>query len=949
MVTLRPHTLLCALALALASGATIAQDEDAGGTRPRAAGRVVKVFDFEEQFSNPLEVPMGWVRAQHDPLVPRIRPRFPIWNKAKLDYGVAAGGEGSVRLPVEGGSASLRLNPGVVPIFPLGQYAIRVRVRSEGLVHARPRLVVRALDGTGAPIAGSDRSTIADSVDGQWRMIEVQLPGLFPEAAYLQIDLEVIQPREFQRERLPGHQVWDEDFEGAVWFDDVVVMQVPQVSLSTASPLNVVARPEAPTLRTELRDLAAQELIATIRVFDARRELVDSMQRQVLTGRSSWEWRPALRELGWYRAVIDIAAEGRIISTRTCDFVWLDEPRPAQPGYETGPAFSGEQTNAGGPAWEPVGVELDALPPATTDELAITLRAMGVHSASLPLWEVDVRAADLPARVERLRAIIAALRAARIDPSLSLPVVPDELAAALRLDSADVLDALASDPAIWGPYLLDALDHLGATSTRWQLGSSGSTRAIRRPDLPHDIAAARGALSALVPGVELTIGWRADLSPGAARASGADAARIELPAWMATLPIGAALAPWRSPQGPTPEFVLDPLDTAHHTERDIAADLARRTTELWAHASKDSTEDAPPRFTVAIGDPWRIEGSERPAAHPTVANAAWRALADRLDGRVLAVDWPISTGVRCLVFTAPLGDPDRGGLIVAWRESAAPEDAVLAATLGSEPVTVYDLFGNASILEPTPADDGARLEHRLRLSAEPVFIEDINTELVLFLASIALEPPQIQSTTGEHEHAVVLHNPWPMPIAGRVVVTDPGGYDPATQARDRSWAITPRSMAFDLAAGESVRIPLMISFSRSNEAGLKSFVFDVQLVADQPYGWVRARTFAELTWNDVWLDLTYRVPPGGADGDLIIEATVTNTGEMPRAVEAIAIAPGMPRVRSSIGTLEPGQSVVRRFPFPDAAKSLAGKRVSVSLFEPDGPGWLTNGIDVPRR
>jgi hypothetical protein len=138
----------------------------------------------------------------------------------------------------------------------------------------------------------------------------------------------------------------------------------------------------------------------------------------------------------------------------------------------------------------------------------------------------------------------------------------------------------------------------------------------------------------------------------------------------------------------------------------------------------------------------------------------------------------------------------------------------------------------------------------------------------------------------------------------------------------------------------------VISFSRSTEAGTKSYVFDVQLVADRDYGWVRARSFAELTWNDVWLDLTYRVPPGGVDGDLILEATVTNTGDTPRAFEAIAIAPGMPRVRSSIGTLQPGQSIVRRFPFPDAARALAGKRLLVSLTEPNGPGRLTKGLDL---
>ena len=971
MVTLRPHNLFCALALALAVGPAIAQDaetaprptpepaqspapnpaqassQDANGERPKAAQRVVKVFDFEEWLTNALDVPEGWVRAQDDPLVPRVRPGFPIWNLGKLDYEVAANGRGSVRLDIEGGSASLRLRPGVLPIFPMGQYSVRVLVRGEGLVDARPRLTVRALDSRGVPIAESERSILESTIHADWRPMEVVLPGLFPDAAYLQIDLEVVQPREYEAERLPEHRVWAQDFEGTAWFDDVVVMQVPQLALRTTSPLEVVARPEVPVLEVTLRDLAAQDMRAEVRVYDARRRLVDSMERLITSGRTAWEWQPALAELGWYRAVVTISAEGSLVSSETCDFVWVDEPRQPARAYDSGPAFAGAQTDATSRAWRPFGVELSTLPPAEPADLATALHDLGVRSATLPVWEAAVQAETFSTRVELLRELASSLRTAWIETRFSLPTVPGSLARTLRLDRGDIFEVFDAEPAVWEPFLLEALDLLGTTAGRWQLGSAGTTRSFQQSDLAAEVAGARSALAGLVPGVELTLGWRADLSPEAARASGADTVRVELPEWMPTPPFEAMVAPWREQGGPAPEFVLAPLDPAHFTEHAIAADLARRTTELWAQASRGLAREAPPRFGVAIADPWRIEPGERVRVHPTVAAAAWRALADRLDGRVLAVDWPIVQGVRCLVFTAPLDAPNRGGLIIAWRESALPEDAVLVATLGKDAVTVYDLFGNADIQEPTSSEDGARLEQRLRLSDEPIFIEGVDTDLVLFLNSIALNPSQIQATAGEHEHAVTVRNPWDMPITGRIIVTEPGGFDPATQARDRSWEITPRSTAFDLAPGASVEIPLVISFARSTEAGPKSYVFDIQLIADRDYGWVRARSFVELAWNDVWLDLTYRVPPGGAEGDLIIEAVVTNTGDTPRALEAIAIAPGMPRVRSSIGTLQPGQSVIRRFPFPEAARSLAGERVVVSVSEPGGPGRLTKGLDLP--
>jgi len=94
------------------------------------------------------------------------------------------------------------------------------------------------------------------------------------------------------------------------------------------------------------------------------------------------------------------------------------------------------------------------------------------------------------------------------------------------------------------------------------------------------------------------------------------------------------------------------------------------------------------------------------------------------------------------------------------------------------------------------------------------------------------------------------------------------------------------------------------------------------------------------------MDIAYRKPGAGPDADLIVEATVTNTGQTTRSFDAFAFGPGMPRVRASIGSLEPGQSAVRYFPFPKAAAALGGQRVIVSIAEADGPGRLTKGVDV---
>lgn len=922
-----------------------ADETDPELTRPKAAARIVRVFDFEEELTNPMDIPRGWIRAQHDDLVPRIRPGYPIWNRARLDYKVAAHGYGSVRLPVHGGNASLRLEPGVLPIFPLGQYEISALVRTTDLPRARPRLVVRALDAHSEPIAESERSAVLQEEGEGWHQISVVLPGLYEDAAYMQIDLEVVQPRTFQHPRLAEHQVWDADFDGEAWFDDVVIMQLPQVAMRTQSPLNVVARPDQPKLTLEIRDLAAEDMNARVRVFDARRRLVDSSTREIRVGRSEWTWQPDLHELGWYRAVVDVTAGGRLIASTGCDLVWVEATRRATPQYDSGPKFSGLETRAAAISWRPFMIELTRLPPGAPPDLAAAALGLGVDTLTLPMWQESLRGDGVVTRVNALRADLTALRNAWIDGEISLATVPSELAVAMGVRPTEVLRALNGNPASLEPFLLEALDKLGDTSARWVLGTSGSTALDHRQAMVSQLAVARKALAKFVPGVELGIGWRADLGAGPAIASRAHDVFVELPSWFTRPPMEALVAPWQAPNGPTPTFIFEPLPASVFTERDAAADLARRTVELW-RAATPGGENA---FRVGIRDPWILEAGQEPQANPTPAAAAWRALADRLSGRVFAADWAVAKGVRCMLFVPAAAHPERGGLLVAWNETAPPQNAGIISTLAAEPVRIYDIFGNERLVEATSSEDGARQEHRISLDDEPVFIEGIDTPLVQFLASISLDPPLIQSVAGEHRHAVHMHNPWDVPVTGRLIVTEPGGYVGGAEARDRSWEIAPRSMRFDMTSQEQVSLPIMLSFSRSTEAGVKDFVFDIHIVAEKDYGWVRARCFAELTWNDVAMELTVRPAAAGPRADLIVEATITNTGDQTRSFDAVAYASGMSRVRSSIGSLRPGETIVRRFPFANAYDALDGGRVMVSLSEPDGPGRLTRSIEIPRR
>ena len=174
----------CALAAALVGSAGMARAQEGGqpdspgvrdDRRPEGARRLLKLFDFEEKELNPDPIPHFWYRGQDDPSVPRVRPGFPSWNQAELEYGPGQGKFGGcVRMPTKGGSTSLLLDPGVLVVLPGADYVINATIKTRHLTHARARVVARFLDAQSKVIAGSEvrpGPTVPPSDASRWRRL----------------------------------------------------------------------------------------------------------------------------------------------------------------------------------------------------------------------------------------------------------------------------------------------------------------------------------------------------------------------------------------------------------------------------------------------------------------------------------------------------------------------------------------------------------------------------------------------------------------------------------------------------------------------------------------------------------------------------------------------------------------------------------------------------------
>ena len=907
----RCRLALAALVAGWCVGAGWAEGSAPSGAieRPEAAGRIVRVFDFEERPDNPEPVPMHWVRAQHDP-PHRDRPGFPDWNKAAFDTSHRLSGEHSVHLPTMGGSTSLRLSSGVIPAIPGADYMVVAGVRTDGLTHARARITARFLDERRRPIASSESRGALVDTRAEWRTVRVELVGDAPDAAWIQIDLELLQPRD-QSSRgrgparapvRPAHAVWLQDVQGGAWFDDVLVYQLPRISLATNGPGNVVTAPQRPRVDVSVRDLTGERLRAAMRVVDLDGRTVASYETDLPGAGRTVSWEPDLPAYGWSRAVLDVLNDTTVVARRGIDLVWLP-PAPA----------------AGFPEAQRFGLTVGGASPARLAHLPRAMRALGVGAVSLDAWTPDLRRAEARSRVEALEPIVEALTEQGAAVTFVIGPAPREIAEALGRDFDSPIDLLgapwdAGEPAPWEGHLHDALSRFGQRVRRWQLGAAPDDTPYWRPDLAKELAHVERQLSRLVPGPVVAIPWSAQ-QPLDERITPRRALVVALPESVPTDAIADHIEQWRSHPDttlalPAPAFETYGLRAALRT-------LALRAVEAWR-------ADAP---GISIDSPWTWrEGSRDGHASPSPALPVWRQLSQRLGGRRVVGELPIARGVRCLILDGPAG-----GALIAWNEWANHDDARIDMRLGDADATVVDLFGNE---RAAPLVDG---RHIIQLDDMPVFIEGVDQRLAAFHAGFRVVPEFLPAEASLHTIEVELRNPWPVAIGGTMRFVEP-----------RNWKIEPRVLTFSIPPGETRRLMLDVSFGLGEEAGMKRLVAELDLQADRRHPRIRLGAPIELGLTTLHLTPSYTFirDENGVARDVAVTLSITNNGDAPTTLQAFAIAPGFPREQAPVSDLGPGQTAIRRFVFPNGAGALAGKRIRVGLIEVRGAGRLNKSLTI---
>ncbi len=921
----------CACALIAASAAGVLAQPQAVN-RPAAARRVVAQFDFEPDAREVFDIPRYWDLAQDGSKMAGSRPGFPAWNSAAFDPATAFAGSRSVRLTTRGGSTCLRVEPGVIPVFPGTDYLVSARIRTSGLTNARATITARYLDKLNTVISSSEaRAELIKSDKDEWQLVTVPLSGDFPAAAYVQIDLNLLQPDQFGAPGDNKHQVWPQDFAGNAWFDQVAVVQLPRATIATSSPTNIIRAPERPRVSVMLRDLTGEQITGNFALQDASGAVIDSQSRNLGGGAAMLEWSPKVDRFGWYRATLELRTNQRRVGATYVDLAWLP---PAASAAAKGDAAR-------------FGVMVESLPQSQSSLLPDLVQFSGAGAVTIPVWSAATTPADVERLCHELIPVVERLRASGRRITFSLPRIPDALAVATRLGVDAPLSLFPGDDKLWGPYLNPLLDKYGQGVQRWQIGSLTADPRGASPD-PARFAGLSSILSKLVPGPVVEVPWPADLVT--IPFPGVDTELLAMvPGGVSESGLTDLASAWAAGTGPAATMVLSSLPPTEYTRLDSCIALVKQAVQLWA--ARDGVN--PP--SLAITQPWEwasIWRSDSPM--PRAELAAWSNLTERLRDRRAAGRLSPRPGVCCTILAGPAGPTGaRSGALALWSDAPAEPDASIDLYLGEEPVRVIDIFGNTTLIEPHPItsvapasnDRAARpaMAHRLPVSEAPVFIEGVDVDLAVFAASFKLDPPFAASSSSEHQINMILTNPWKNRIEGRITVLEPGGLSTDASKRDRSWRITPRASTFTIGPSETVKTPLLIAFSAVEEAGPKDFLVEIELTGTKDYAPLRLHSTLEIGINDFHLDLGYRIVNGA---DVAVEAQVINRGKGPANYEVNGFADGYPRAKAYISDLPPGAMATRRLSFPGGASRLKGQRISVGVQDVSTQSRLTRSIQV---
>ncbi len=885
--------------------------------------RLTYIYDFEEAALGNFEnLPMHWFRIgsraeSADPTFSRqpihqqltIASGYPSYTRVGFNQPQAEPGNHYLVLGLNGGNVGAFLQVGAAPVVPGSDYLITARVRTSALQQAGAFLTAYFINGKGHRIEASQAVAGPIRTGASWQDVVIKLRGDFPDAAWIGLQAELRQPTGDARNPLGEHVLLLTEVTGEAGFDDIAIWQLPSVTVTTQSPANIIRAPQRPEIVVNVRDLTGRPLLAQVTMYDSQWRQVAQSHRQVGAGAPSrWVWSPPLPGYGWYLADLTVhelsapdqpaaaAASNAPVARNVTALVFL-APERLLPEAAAG-VFSVQATDL--------------------QEPELQLVTQLVESAELPgvtlsAWRADTTGVTLESWLEKLDQVIAPLQGLRREVCLSFSPVPEELARLLDVHERSPLELFSRPRADWEQFVKPLLMRYGQRVHHWQLGAPTEADGFSHANPAGKLTSFHRELENMAPQPQLIVPWRLDQQRDRA-VHGPWTYLLNVPSGIRPAELGDHLVEWNA--APATRYRLHlqipPADRVDHLAR--ITDLTLRMLHGWEAGAQG----------VSLSRPWTTFEQRELTLQPDPLLGALVGVGNRLALRRVLRRMTLGHGIESLIL-----DGQDGGCLAFWSEDAAPEDCQLSLYLGEQP-ELLDVWGNRTTLA---ASEG---RHPLTATALPQFVEGIDVPLALLRASFELDQPFVESLQQPHQRVLRLQNPWPRTISGYLTVVSP-----------ERWKVQPQRTFFSIAAGQRHEIPVEILFPVSELAEPKLLTAQLDFTADRAYS-VRFSTPVQVGLRDVQFDANLSLERHAETGriDAVVTQMVTNRGQQPLTLYAFANLTGYPRRERTISGLKPGQSIIRRFRFPDAAAVMRDHVIRVGLRETSGPAVLNRVLSL---
>lgn len=864
---------------------------------PALPPRVVKRFDFNERvLGNNDPAPVNWNRID--------APGFPRYLEAVFDDSVGHDAAPSYRFALQGGSLATRYFARDIPVMPGAIYQIVAYVRPARVVHAEAVMTASYCDQEFRLIDSSTRQcepVRGASSEEPWQRMAFVLPPAPRNAGLITLTCELRQPKRQAASRTSPRPIQFEDATAEAWFDDISIIRLPNATLemnaaNVPSACNVFAGDEIIRAAAVVRDNDSRGIVNRLEVFDGDGRACFSHDIATISpnGDHDPEGVP-LTDLpaGPYVARLTCRSGDETLVTVERRFIKLGRAVQQSPDSPT-----------------PIGVSLTPEAVAALNDTARLLHCMGPGAVKVPIWRTEIDDHRLVYGDSAFNRFLDGLIARGATPVAMLESPPRSLMVTYDPGADGLLDVLASPPARWRPYLALPLARLGARVRHWQLGPD------TEPDPNESLEQSRLAVSQVAAELRPLVNQPVVVIPARAGVAADPASATSQPVGIEggeTIALSDGVS-WQHISDQIgavdrritrPQWALVEQLNPHRLERHARlAEFSRRIVATLA-AGMDA---------VFVRQPWTIvEGAVVPLDELAIAHT----FAAALTGCDTATPVWIGPDITGWWFS---GRERQRGVLIAWTRGDAGEPRRVAMDLGNR-VERLDIWGNR-----TPEPPGGIL-----LGASPSIFENVAGWRVLAQSSLALDNSLVTPMLDTQSRTLTLRNPLPTRLRARLRIATPVGLH-----------ISPRVADVDLAAGQTLSLPLDLQVPTNFPAGDHVLPIELKIDGDEN---------AMLTLRT---PLTVEAP--GLDVQVLAEAEgprvrivqrITNRTDRSLVLRSILVAPGRPRTSRTIPDLPPGQSVTRTY-FVDApaaagetASALA--RVGVEEFG----GGLIHNVVVP--